>query len=38
MTPCIERVKHLLHESGANYEVRHHREVFTTQAAAAELH
>ena len=38
MTACMERLKQLLHESGANYEVRHHREVFTAQAVAAELH
>ncbi len=38
MPTCLERLRRILHEHGVPFEVQHHREVFTTQAMAAELH
>lgn len=38
MTTCMERLKKYLHTNGVVFEVQQHREVFTTQAMAAELH
>ncbi len=38
MTACIERLKYYLHESGVPYQVQHHREAFTAQTVAGELH
>jgi Ala-tRNA(Pro) deacylase len=38
MTTCMERLKEFLHENGVLFEVQQHREVFSTQAVAAELH
>lgn len=38
MAQCLERLQQMLHEQGIRFETRHHREVFTMQAVAAELH
>lgn len=38
MEKCIERLKLFLSENGVKYEIQRHREVFTAQAVAAELH
>lgn len=38
MESCLERLKYFLHENGVKYEVQRHREVFTMQEVAAELH
>jgi Ala-tRNA(Pro) deacylase len=38
MTTCMEHLKKYLHDHGVVFEVQHHREVFTAQAVAAELH
>ncbi len=35
---CLERLKFYLHENQVPFEVQHHREVFTAQAVAAEVH
>lgn len=38
MEKCLERLKLYLSENGVAYEVQHHRDVFTSQKLAAELH
>ena len=38
MATCLERLKFFLDENGVKYEIQHHREVFTSQAVANELH
>ncbi len=38
MTTCLEHLKRFLHDNGVPFEVQHHRQVFTAQAMAAELH
>jgi Ala-tRNA(Pro) deacylase len=38
MLTCLERLQLLLRERGVEFVLQHHREVFTMQAVAAELH
>ena len=37
MESCLERLKQYLSDYGVQYEVRHHREVYTSQEVAAEI-
>lgn len=38
MKTCLERIQSLAHQAGVPIETQHHREVYTMQQVAAELH
>ena len=38
MATCFERLKYFFNENQVRYETQFHREVFTAQAVAAEIH